>query len=118
MLPARDAWIQVVYANVWVRIPDRVPDLRYGGFGQGPVGDWAVSAAAEGADLDTADQKLPTRAPEPARLMLAEPKPRKLPAAKPEMNRQERVISNAYLAMIALIVAFLATTGLVAWLGA
>jgi hypothetical protein len=77
-----------------------------------------VSAVAEGADLDTADQRLPTRAPAPARVSLAQPKPRKLPAAKPEMNRQERVISNAYLVMIALIMAFLAATGLVAWLGA
>jgi hypothetical protein len=71
-----------------------------------------VSAVAEGADLDTADQMLPTRAPAPARLSLAQPKPRKLPAAKPELNRRERVISTAYLVMIALIVAFLAATGL------
>jgi hypothetical protein len=118
MPPARDARIKVVYANVWVRIPDRVPDLRYCGCGQELAGDWAVSAVAEGADLDTADQMLPTRAPAPARFTLAQPEPRKLPAAKPEMNRQERVISSAYLAMIALIVAFLATTALVAWLGA
>jgi hypothetical protein len=81
-------------------------------------GDWAMTTVAEGADLDTVDQRLPTRAPPPARLSLAQPKPRKLPAAKPEMNRQERVISSAYLVMIALIVAFLAVTGLVAWLGA
>jgi hypothetical protein len=33
------------------------------------------------------------------------------------MNRQERVISTAYLVMIALIVAFLAVTALVASLG-
>jgi hypothetical protein len=51
-------------------------------------------------------------------LLLAQPKPRRLPAAKPEMNRQERVISTAYLVIIALIVAFLAVTGLVASLGA
>jgi hypothetical protein len=68
--------------------------------------------------LDTADQRLPTRAPAPVRLLLAQPKPRRLPAANPEMNRQERVISAAYLVMIALIVAFLAITGPVAWLGA
>jgi hypothetical protein len=97
---------------------DRVPDWTYCGFGQELAGDWAVSAVAEGADLDTADQRLPTRAPAPARVSLAQPKPRKLPTAKPEMNRQERVISNAYLVMIALIVAFLAATGLVVWLGA
>jgi hypothetical protein len=68
--------------------------------------------------LDTADQTLPTPALAPTRLPLAQPKPRRLPAAKPEMNRQERVISTAYLVMIALIPAFLAVTGLVAWLGA
>jgi hypothetical protein len=68
--------------------------------------------------LDAADQRLPTRAPAPARLLLAQPKPRRLPAAKPEMNRQERVISTAYLVIVALIVAFLAVTGLVASLGA
>jgi hypothetical protein len=68
--------------------------------------------------LDAADQRLPTRAPAPARLRLAQPKPRRLPAAKPEMNRQERVISTAYLVIVALIVAFLAVTGLVASLGA
>jgi hypothetical protein len=68
--------------------------------------------------LDAADQRLPTRAPASVRLLLAQPKPRRLPAAKPEMNRQERVISTAYLVIIALIVAFLAVTGLVASLGA
>jgi hypothetical protein len=49
---------------------------------------------------------------------LAQPKPRRLPAAKPEMNRQERVIATAYLVIVALILAFLAVTGLVALLGA
>jgi len=68
--------------------------------------------------LDIAEQRLPTRAPAPARLSLAQPKPRKLPAAKPDINRQERAISTAYLVMIALIVAFLAATRLAAWLGA
>jgi hypothetical protein len=68
--------------------------------------------------LDAADQRLPTRAPASARLSLAQPKPRRHPAAKPELNRQERVISTAYLVMIALILAFLAVTGLVALLGA
>jgi hypothetical protein len=38
--------------------------------------------------------------------------------AKPELNGQERVISTAYLVIIALILAFLAVTGLVALLGA
>jgi hypothetical protein len=46
------------------------------------------------------------------------PKRRKLAAAKPAMNRHERVIFTAYLSMIVMIVAFLAVTGLVAWLGA
>ena len=68
--------------------------------------------------MDTADQTLPTRARAPARFSLAQRTPVRLPAAKPEMNRQERVISAAYLVIIALIVAFLAVTGLVAWLGA
>jgi hypothetical protein len=68
--------------------------------------------------LDIADQRLPTRAPAPARLSLAQPRPWNLPTAKPDINRQERAISTAYLVMIALIVAFLAATGLVAWLGA
>jgi hypothetical protein len=63
--------------------------------------------------LDTADQRLPTRAAAPARLSVAQPKPRKPTAAKPEINRQERVISTAYLVMLALIMAFLAVTGLV-----
>jgi hypothetical protein len=35
-------------------------------------------------------------------------------AARPEMNRQERVIFTAYVAMAALIVAFLAVVGLAA----
>jgi hypothetical protein len=46
------------------------------------------------------------------------PKPRKLAAAKPAMNRHERLIFTAYLSMIVMIAAFLAVTGLVAWLGA
>jgi hypothetical protein len=56
---------------------------------------------------------------EPTRLFLpqlATPKPRTPAAAKPEMNRQERLISTAYLVMIVMVVAFLAVTGLVAWL--
>jgi hypothetical protein len=67
--------------------------------------------------LHTTDQRLPTREVAPVRLSVARPKPRKLTAAKPETNRQERVISTAYLVMLALIMAFLAVTGLVAWLG-
>jgi hypothetical protein len=57
-----------------------------------------------------------TLAPRTA-LRPAPPKPRKPAATKPELNRQERVISAAYLAMIVTIVAFMAATGLVAWLG-
>jgi hypothetical protein len=69
--------------------------------------------------VDTADQRLLTRAPaQVGRFSLAQPKPRKLAAAQPEMNRQERVIFTAYLVMIALIVAFVAVAGLVAWLAA
>jgi hypothetical protein len=57
----------------------------------------------------------------PARVALPQPRPaatrpRKLAAARPEMNRQERLISTAYLVMFALVAAFLAVTGLVALL--
>ena len=109
----------VVYANVWVRIPRLHPRLNVRLiWPTNSPGDSAVRRVAEGADLDTADQRFPTRAPAPARLSLAHPKPRKVPAAKPEINRQERVISTAYLAMIVMIVAFPALTGLAARLGA
>jgi hypothetical protein len=57
----------------------------------------------------------------PARTTLPHPRPAvrrppKLAAAKPETNRQERLISSAYLVMFVLVVAFLAVTGLVALL--
>jgi hypothetical protein len=69
--------------------------------------------------MDTADQRVLPRAPEPvAPLALAHAKPLKLAPAQPMMNRQERVTFTAYLVMIALIVTFLAVMGLVAWLGA
>jgi hypothetical protein len=69
--------------------------------------------------LDSADQTLPSRGPAaPAKVLVARPKPRKPPAAMPARNRQERVISTAYLVMLELIVAFLLITGLLAWLGA
>jgi hypothetical protein len=69
--------------------------------------------------MDTADQTSLTRAASPvARLELTQAKPLKLVPAKPEMNRQERAILTAYLVMTALIVAFLAVTGLVASLWA
>jgi hypothetical protein len=68
--------------------------------------------------MDNASQTVLERAPAPAAPSpLAQPK-RKLAPAKPQTNRQERLISTAYLAMIALIVAFLVVTGLVAWLTA
>jgi hypothetical protein len=38
-------------------------------------------------------------------------------AARPELNRQERVIFTVYVVMGILIVLFLAATGLVWWLG-
>jgi hypothetical protein len=47
---------------------------------------------------------------------LATPKTRKPGAVRPEMNRQERLISTAYLAMIVMVAAFLAVTGLVTWM--
>jgi hypothetical protein len=69
--------------------------------------------------MDTAHETLPRQAAKPvARLPPAPPKAGELAAAKPEMNRQERVIYTAYLAMIVMIVAFLAITGVVALLGA
>jgi hypothetical protein len=57
----------------------------------------------------------------PAGVALPQPqpaatRPRKLAAAKPETNRQERLISSAYLVMFGLVLAFLAVTGLVALL--
>ena len=67
--------------------------------------------------MDAADQTLPMPAAAPvARLPLAQVKPRKVAPAKPQMNRQERVIFSAYLVMITLVVAFLALTGAVVWL--
>lgn len=69
--------------------------------------------------MDTADQTLPTRASAHfARFSSAQPEPRKLAAAKPEMNRREKVIFTAYLVMIVLVAAFLAVAGFVAWLAA
>ena len=69
--------------------------------------------------MDSVGQTLLKTTPAPvAQSPLAQPRLRKLAPAKPEMNRQERTIFAAYLAMIALIVAFLVVAGLVAWLGA
>ena len=68
--------------------------------------------------MATADRALLEQTPAPrTALRPAPPKPSKPAATKPELNRQERVISAAYLAMIVTIVAFMAVTGLVAWLG-
>jgi hypothetical protein len=67
--------------------------------------------------VDTSNQTLLETVPAPlARSPLAQPEQRT--PARPEMNRQERLTSAAYVAMIALIAAFLAVTGLVAALGA
>jgi hypothetical protein len=69
--------------------------------------------------MDSVDQALLERAPAPPTpLPLAPPKPWRPAATKPQLSQQERVISTAYLAMIVIIVVFLAVTGLVAWLGA
>ena len=68
--------------------------------------------------MNSAIHSLLETAPEPvAASPLAQPKPRNLAPAKPELTRQERVASAAYLAMIALIVAFLAVAGALASLG-
>jgi hypothetical protein len=72
---------------------------------------------AEGADMDTDGTLSEQVSADVAPLRLAVPKPWRLAHAKPEMDRQERVIFTAYLAMIALTVTFLATVGLVNWLG-
>jgi hypothetical protein len=67
--------------------------------------------------VDTSTRTLLERAPAPvARSPLTHAQERA--PARPEMNRQERLTSAAYLAMIALIVAFLVVIGLVGWLGA
>jgi hypothetical protein len=69
--------------------------------------------------MDTADQPLLTRAATPGtRLLVAQAEPLELAPGRPEVNRQERVRFTAYLVMIGLIAAFLAVTGIVAWLGA
>jgi hypothetical protein len=66
------------------------------------------------ADVTLLEQK-PARVAPP---QPAVPRPRKLVTAEPEMNRQERLISTAYLVMIVMVVAFLAVAGLVALLSA
>jgi hypothetical protein len=80
---------------------------------------FGVKDSREGTNMDTANEMLLGQAsvpvapsqPAPARL-------RKPAAAKPEMTRQERVISTVYVAMIVMIVAFLAVVGVAAGLGA
>jgi hypothetical protein len=65
--------------------------------------------------MNTADKALLERAPAlPSSLPLAPANPGKPAATKPQLNRQERVISTAYLAMIVIIVVLTAVTGLVA----
>jgi hypothetical protein len=78
-----------------------------------------VTLATEGANVESATQTLPAK--EPAAVTespLAQARSRKVARPKPELTRQERVASAAYLAMIALIVAFLAVAALLASLGA
>jgi hypothetical protein len=53
----------------------------------------------------------------PFSLQAAPTKARKVAAPKAELTWQERTISTTYLAMFAITAAFLALTGLVAWLG-
>jgi hypothetical protein len=74
---------------------------------------------AEGADMAPADETLLEQTPAPIALRQPRPaatRPPKLAAAKPETNRQERLISSAYLVMFVLVLAFLAVTALVALL--
>jgi hypothetical protein len=69
--------------------------------------------------MAAADETLLKQTPAPLALPQPQPataRPRKLAAAKPEINRRERLISSAYLVMFVLVLAFLAATGLVALL--
>jgi hypothetical protein len=68
--------------------------------------------------MDTADQMLLERTPAPPPpLQPAPPKPQETAPTNRGLNRQERVISSAYLVMFVITLAFLAVTGLLAWLG-
>jgi hypothetical protein len=68
--------------------------------------------------MDTADQMLLERTPAPPPpLQPTPPKPQETAPTNRGLNRQERVISSAYLAMFVITVAFLAVTGLLAWMG-
>jgi hypothetical protein len=69
--------------------------------------------------MDSANEMALAQAAVPVAPSQAAPaKLRKPAAAGPEMNRQERVIFTTYVAMIGLVVAFLAAVGLAAALGA
>jgi hypothetical protein len=69
--------------------------------------------------MDTANEMLLGQASVPvAPSQPARTRPRSRAAARPEMNRQERLTFTVYAAMIVMIVAFLAVVGLVAGLGA
>jgi hypothetical protein len=69
--------------------------------------------------MDTADETLLRHAPASiAERRQAPPRARKRMATTPDLNRRERVISDAYLAMFVIVVAFLVVVALVAWLGA
>jgi hypothetical protein len=69
-----------------------------------------MDAANEMSLRQAAVPVAPSR-PAPAKLQ-------KPAAARPEMNRQERVIFTGYVVMIVMTVAFLAVAGMAAWLGA
>jgi hypothetical protein len=69
--------------------------------------------------MATADETLLRHAPASvAQRQQPPPRARKRWATTPELNRQERVITDAYLAMFVIVVAFLVVVALVAWLGA
>ena len=69
--------------------------------------------------MRTADETLLEHAPASAAARRqTPPKARTRATTKPELNRHERVISDAYLAMFVIIVAFLGAVALEAWLGA
>jgi hypothetical protein len=70
-------------------------------------------------DMDAANEMLLRQESVPVAPSRPAPaKARKPAAARPEMNRQERVIFTVYVGMIVMIVAFLAAAGMAAWLGA
>jgi hypothetical protein len=75
-----------------------------------PVGRLRAQRPHRQAGLDAAVEPAAERAARPGVQYDA--------AARPEMNLQERVIFTVYVVMGTLIVAFLAATGVLWWLGA